>query len=371
MFVSVDDARLLAHRRLPQPIFDYLEGGGGAERTVAANRAALERVAFVPRVAVDVSQRDLATSVFGTDLALPVVLAPTTLNRLFHPDGELAAARAAAAVGTVIVLSTSASVAVEDVASAGPTWFQLYLGTRDGAEPLLTRVEKAGVQVLVLTVDVPMQARRDRDLRNALVYPPPRRTYASWTYLRHPGWTARALSSPPIGYPNMAGLPARSGLNPALQWDDVQWLARRWPGPLVVKGISHADDARRAIDCGAAGIIVSNHGGRQLDGAVGTLDALPFVIDAVGGAVPVLFDGGIRRGGDVVAALALGATACLIGRAYCYGLAVAGEQGVAAVLEILRDEIDRTLALLGRTKIAELDESVFADQTAVEKETPS
>jgi len=151
----------------------------------------------------------------------------------------------------------------------------------------------------------------------------------------------------------------------------VQWLARRWPGPLVVKGISLADDARRAIDCGAAGIIVSNHGGRQLDGAVGTLDALPFVIDAVGGAVPVLFDGGIRRGGDVVAALALGATACLIGRAYCYGLAVAGEQGVAAVLEILRDEIDRTLALLGRTKIAELDESVFADQTAVEKETPS
>ena len=172
-------------------------------------------------------------------------------------------------------------------------WVTVYTYS-DGAEPLLTRVEKAGVQVLVLTVDVPMQARRDRDLRNALVYPPPRRTYASWTYLRHPGWTARALSSPPIGYPNMAGLPARSGLNPALQWDDVQWLARRWPGPLVVKGISHADDARRAIDCGAAGIIVSNHGGRQLDGAVSSLRVLPEIVAACPD-IPIMMDGVLAK----------------------------------------------------------------------------
>jgi L-lactate dehydrogenase (cytochrome) len=355
---SLDDFRDLARRRLPRPVFDYLDGGADDERTVQANRDAFARVVLRPRVGVDVSRRDQSTDVLGTCVNSPVLLAPTALNRLLHPDGELAVARAASTFGTVFAVSTSASVAVEDIAGAStmPVWFQLYMANRDATSGTLRRVAAAGVDVVCLTLDTPVQGFRRRDVRNFLTFPP-RLGPTTWrAFLSRPLWSWRYLRAEPVTFPNMTHLrERRSSLNPSVSWRKVAWLRGQWKGKLVVKGVTRGDDARRALLAGADGIIVSNHGGRQLDDGIGTLDCLTDVVDAVDGRAPVLLDGGVRRGTDVVKAIALGARAVLVGRPYCCGLAARGEAGVAEVLELLRAEIDRALALVGAARVADLD----------------
>jgi isopentenyl diphosphate isomerase/L-lactate dehydrogenase-like FMN-dependent dehydrogenase len=360
---SLDDLRDAARRRLPRPVFDYLDGGADDERTIRANRDAFARVVLRPRVGVDVSRRDQTVELFGACLASPVLLAPTALNRLVHPDGELAVARAASAFGTVFALSTSASIAVEEVAreTAMPLWFQLYMAGRDATSETLRRVEAAGVDVLCLTLDTPVQGYRRRDVRNFLTFPP-RLERATWrAFLSRPLWSWRYLQSEPVAFPNMTHLrDRRSSLNPSVSWRKVAWLRGQWKGRLVVKGVTRGDDARRALLAGADGIVVSNHGGRQLDDGMGTLDCLDEVVAAVDDRAPVLLDGGVRRGTDVVKALALGARAVLVGRPYCYALAARGEAGVGQMLEMLRTEIDRALALVGAPRVADLDTTFVA-----------
>jgi L-lactate dehydrogenase (cytochrome) len=362
-FVNLEDIARRARRRLPRLVADFIEGGAEDESTVAANRAAFARWELVPRVLVDVSERRLATRVLDHDLSLPVGLGPAGLARLAHVDGELAAARAAGEAGTVYTLSTGSSRTIEEVADAakGAVWFQLYLWRdRDVIAGLVERAKAAGYGALVLTVDVPVIGRRERDLRNGMTLPP-RLTRANVIdMLRHPRWLAGLVRGSPLTFANFVDVPGRGRsavelgqyvnvemMNPGATWEMFSWLRTIWAGPLAIKGVLHRDDAVKAVDLGANGVIVSNHGGRQLDGAVAALDALPAVAEAVNGRADVLLDGGIRRGTDVVKALALGAKAVLIGRPYVLGLGADGTAGVAATLEVLRNELDRALALVG------------------------
>jgi L-lactate dehydrogenase (cytochrome) len=362
-FVNLEDIARRARRRLPRLVADFIEGGAEDESTVAANRAAFARWELVPRVLVDVSERRLATRVLDHDLSLPVALGPAGLARLAHPDGELAAARAAGEAGTVYTLSTGSSRSIEEVADAavGAVWFQLYLWRDRGViAGLVERAKNAGYGALVLTVDVPVIGRRERDLRNGMTLPP-RLTRANVVdMLRHPRWLAGLFRGSPLTFANFVDVPGRGRsavelgqyvnvemMNPGATWEMFSWLRTIWSGPLAIKGVLHRDDAVKAVDLGANGVIVSNHGGRQLDGAVAALDALPAVAEAVNGRADILLDGGIRRGTDVVKALALGAKAVLIGRPYVLGLGADGAAGVAAALEVLRNELDRALALVG------------------------
>jgi 4-hydroxymandelate oxidase len=335
--------------------FDYNAGGAGDERTVAENRAAFERVRLPPRVLVDVSVIDTRTTLFGMPLRLPVLLAPTALNRLGHPDGELAAARAAGAAGTIMVLSTTASSSLEEVAAAatGSLWFQLYVyKDREVTRDLVRRAERSGYRALVLTVDMPRMGRRERDLRNSFSLPE--------------GISMRNLEA--SGRPDAGRWPEGSSfiqyvhdlLDPTLTWDAIEWLRGLTRLPVLVKGIVAPDDAGLAVDRGAAGVVVSNHGGRQLDGTIATIDALPGIVDRVAGRVPVLMDGGVRRGTDVLKALALGAQAVLIGRPYLWGLAAAGERGVCRVLELLGAELELAMALAGCPEIRAITRSLLA-----------
>jgi isopentenyl diphosphate isomerase/L-lactate dehydrogenase-like FMN-dependent dehydrogenase len=357
---SLDDLRDAARRRLPRPVFDYVDGGADDERTMQANRDAFARWSLRPRVGVDVSQRDQSVELLGTCLPSPVVLAPTALNRLLHPDGELAVARAASEFGTMFAVSTSASVAIEEIAAVAkaPLWFQLYMAGREETSTTLERVAEAGVDTLCLTLDTPVQGFRRRDVRNFLTFPP-KLGGATWTaFASRPVWSFRYLTAEPVTFPNMSHLhDRRSSLNPSITWRKVSWLRGQWSGQLVVKGITRGEDAQRALLAGVDAIVVSNHGGRQLDDGIGTLDCLTDVVDAVAGRAPVLLDGGVRRGTDVLKAVALGARAVLVGRPYCYALAVGGEGGVLAALELLRDEVDRALALVGCANVTDLDRS--------------
>jgi 4-hydroxymandelate oxidase len=332
--------------------FDYVAGAAGDERTLAENRNAFERIVFRPRVLVDVTQVKTATSLLGASLSLPVMLAPTALNRLAHPDGEIAAARAAKAAGTVMIVSTTASSAIEDVADAAPgaLWFQLYVyRDRELTRDLVQRAEASGCRALVLTVDMPRMGRRERDIRNAFRLPE----------------GIRLMNLETSGRPEAAAWSAGSSfaeyvhslLDPSLTWDAIAWLKSLTALPVLVKGILAPDDAARASEAGAAGIVVSNHGGRQLDGAIATIDALPEIAERVDGRIPILLDGGIRRGADVVKALAFGARAVLIGRPYLWGLAASGEAGVARVIQILRTELELALALVGCPDVTRLDRS--------------
>ena len=354
---NLDDVRRAARRRLPRVIFDFIDGGAEDEVTVSENRAAFGRWALVPRVLVDVGQRDLSTPVLGTDWSFPVGLAPTGLARLAHPDGELAAARAAAAAGTVYVLSTGSSASIEAVRDAadGPLWFQLYLWRdRDVIAGLVARARAADYDALVLTVDVPLIGRRERDLRNGMTLPPRPSLATALDIVRHPRWMRGLWQARDVTFANFLDVPGRGSsvvdlasyvnvemMNPSATWEMVPWLRELWDRPLVVKGVLHPDDARRAVELGADAVIVSNHGGRQLDGAVAALDALPRVVGALDGSVPVLLDGGVRRGTDVLKARALGAAAVMIGRPYVFGLGAGGAAGVTQVLELLRAELDR------------------------------
>jgi isopentenyl diphosphate isomerase/L-lactate dehydrogenase-like FMN-dependent dehydrogenase len=372
--VNIADLRELARRRLPRVVFDYIDGGADGEVTLRANCRAFEDLLFRPRCAVAHPAADLGVSVLGTRLALPVLLAPVGSSRMFHPGGEAAAARAAERAGTVYILSTLSGTRVDEVraASSGPIWYQLYLvGGRAVAEAAIERARAARCTALVVTIDTPVAGLRERDLRNGTKELLTRRL---WTMLPHlpqflarPRWLAGFIAEGGLmNFPNIA-LPDREPMPYAdvgaaleqsvVSWGDLRWIRDRWQGLIVIKGVHTADDARRAVDEGAEAIVVSNHGGRQLDGVSPTIRALPEIVEAVGDRVEVLLDGGIRRGSDVAKALCLGARAVLVGRAYAYGLAAGGEAGVARALTILKADLDRTLKLLGCGTIGELDPS--------------
>lgn len=372
--VNIDDLRRLAQARLPKVIFDYLDGGADGEVTLRANRRAFEAMAFRPRQAVAVAECDLRTTVLGTSLSFPALLAPVGYSRVMHPSGEPAAARAAGAAGIGYVLSTISGYRLEAVkaASSGPVWYQVYLvGGRRVAEAAIERARVAGFSVLVVTIDTPVAGMRERDIRNGMTELLSGSLLAKLPFLpqllTHPGWLATFLLDG--GIPKLANvvLPGQGPMrlvdvptalaHGAVVWDDLKWMRDAWSGPIVIKGILTGDDARRAADAGAAAVVVSNHGGRQLDGAPASLDALPEVVAAVNGQVEVLVDGGIRRGGDIIKALCLGARAVLLGRAYAFGLAAAGEAGVARALAILRADAERTLRLIGCGSVTKLDRS--------------
>ena len=372
---SYDDFRRLAGRRLPRLVYDFVEGGADGEVTLRANHAAFDRVRFTASSLVDVTERDPGVTVLGRRLEVPFICGPAGLARLVHRDGELAAARAAAAAGTVFVISTASSYSIEEIAavSNGPLWFQLYLWrSPDVVAQLVDRAAAAGCEALVLTVDVPMIGKRERDLRNGMMIPPRIGPAQAIEAIGRPRWLWHLASGPPVHFgclvdlvpPNtdMAGMAAyldRELADLSKTWDDVAWLRERWDGSLLIKGVMSAADARRCVEQGADAVVVSNHGGRQLDGLPAALDVLGEVTAEIGGEAEVILDGGIRRGVDLVKARALGAAAAMGGRAWFWPLAAAGETGVARMLEILRSDVDRTLALLGRNSYEELDAGVL------------
>jgi len=372
--VNIEDLRRMARDRVPKAVFDYLDGGAEAEVTLDENCRAFRDVTFRPRSAVAFEECSLMTSVIGQELSFPAMLAPVGYSRLMHPEGEVAAARAAGEVGTGYILSSISGHKLEDVkaASSGPVWYQLYLlGGREAAEGALDRAHRAGYSALVITVDTPVAGMRERDPRNGMKELLGSSAIAKIPYLPeimfHPGWLASLLRDG--GVPRLANIvvPGKGPMElldvatalakAAVTWSDLKWIRQLWPGPIVVKGLLIADDARRAIDEGAAAVVVSNHGGRQLDSVSASLRALPEIVAAVNGRIDVLMDGGIRRGSDIVKALCLGARAVLVGRAYAYGLTAAGDAGVARALAILRTDVERTLRLLGCPSVSTLNQS--------------
>jgi 4-hydroxymandelate oxidase len=348
--INCEELEKLARERLSPLAYDYYSSGALDERTLRANVEAWARILIHYRVLADVSARDAATTVLGTRVSMPVLVAPTAFHKLACADGELATARAAARAGTIMCLSSLSNTRVEEVCAgcgSGTVWFQLYVYRDRGATAaLVARAEAAGARALVLTVDAPLLGRRERDVRNRFHLPPG---------LRVENMTA-------AGYGDVLEPEAESGLatyvasklDPALSWKDVAWLRSITKLPVLVKGLVRPDDAIRAADSGAAGVVVSNHGGRQLDGAPATADVLGAVVDAVRGRVEVLVDGGVRRGADVLRALALGARAVLVGRPILWGLAVAGEEGALGVLETMREELDQAMALAGCARVDEV-----------------
>lgn len=364
----------MAQRRLPRSVFDYLDGGADAEITLAENCRVFRDVMFRPRSAVAIGDCDLKTRVLSHELSFPAILAPVGYSRLMHPEGEIAAARAAGKLGTGYILSTISGHKLENVkaASQGPVWYQLYLlGGREAAEGSIDRARRAGFSALVITVDTPVAGLRERDPRNGMKELLGPSQLAKIPYLpnilAHPGWLTGFLLDGGVpklenvvipGKGPMPLLDVGSALASAtVTWGDLRWIREVWSGPIIVKGLLTADDARRAADEGASAVVVSNHGGRQLDSVFPTLRALPEVVAAANGQLEVLMDGGIRRGSDIVKALCLGARAVLIGRAYAYGLGAAGPEGVDKALEILRSDVERTMRLLGCPSIAALDRS--------------
>jgi len=370
---TVADVRALAKRRLPRMAFDFVDGGAGAENTLRSNIADLARVTLRPRSLVDMSDVDLTTRVVGQALPLPVVLAPCGLIRVTGGDGELSAVRSAGRAGLTYTISTASSWSIEEIAAAasGPLWFQLYLWrSPQVVSQLVQRAKDAGCSALVVTVDVVVNSKRPRDHRNGMSIPP----QVSWRNaagaVRHPRWFASLLHGPPIGFRNLQGIAEGSSAmshqeyvntelaNLGATWDDVARLRRRWDGPLFIKGITTVADAQNAAAAGADGIFVSNHGGRQLDGLPSSISTLPLIADAVGDRLDIVLDGGVRFGGDVVKAVAVGAKAVAIGRSWVWGAAAAGERGVDHVLTIYRNEIREALMLLGCPQVTSLDRSL-------------
>lgn len=371
--VNIADLRELARRRLPRMAFDYIDGGADGEITLRENCRVFQDVTFRPRCAVVLPQVDLSTSVLGHQIALPVILAPVGSSRMFWPRGEAAASAAAGKAGTIYTLSTLSGTRLEEVkaATSGPCWYQVYLcGGRDVALGAIARAKAAGFSALVMTVDTPVAGLRERDPRNGAKELISRKPLTMLPYLgqmlARPRWLMDffadgglmnfpnvMLAEGPMGYADVGAALESS----AVCWDDMRWISDAWNGPIIIKGVHTGDDARRAVDLGASAVVVSNHGGRQLDGVAPTLRVLPEVVAAVDGRVEVLLDGGVRRGGDVAKAVALGARAVLIGRAYAYGLGAGGEAGVTRALDILRSDLVRTLKLLGCPSVRELDRS--------------
>jgi isopentenyl diphosphate isomerase/L-lactate dehydrogenase-like FMN-dependent dehydrogenase len=373
--VNIADLRRLARRRLPRPVFDYIDGGADGEVSLRENTRAFEYVIFRPRCAVATTTCDIRTTVLGHPIDLPILLAPVGSCRMFHPRGEEAAARAAGRAGTIYTLSTLSGTRVDAVkaATSGPVWHQLYLvGGREVASAAVERARAAGCAALVVTIDTPVAGYRERDVRNGTKELLTRRPLTMlpylWQFAIRPRWLAGFLGDGGLmDFPNIVltgqGPMPYADVAAALEqsvvcWDDLRWIRELWRGPLVIKGVHTGDDARRAVDEGAEAIVVSNHGGRQLDGVSPTIRALPEVVAAVGGRTEILLDSGIRRGSDVVKALCLGARAVLVGRAYAYGLGAGGEAGVAKAIAILRADVVRTLKLLGCARLADLGPSL-------------
>lgn len=372
--VNIEDFRPLAERRLPRAVFDYLDGGADGEVTLAENCNAFKEVIFRPRQAVTVPSCDMRTRVLGFDISFPAMLAPVGYSRIMHPGGEVVASRAAGAAGTGYILSTISGHRMEDVraASQGPVFYQLYLmGGRKAAEGSIERARAAGFNALFCTIDTSMAGQRERDLRNGIKELLGTNLFAKIPYipqvLARPGWLMDFLLDggvpdlPNVVLPGqgpMKLIDVAAALGQAnVTWEDMRWIRECWPGPMVVKGVLTGDDARRAVDAGAAAVVVSNHGGRQLDSVSSTIRALPEVVAAVNGQIEVLMDGGVRRGSDIVKAVCMGARAVLCGRAYAYGLSAAGEAGVTRAIEILKSGTERTLKLLGCPSVIALDSS--------------
>ncbi|HEX7812792.1 MAG TPA: alpha-hydroxy acid oxidase [Burkholderiales bacterium] len=368
--INIDDLRDAARRRLPRVMFEFIDGGSQDETTLRANRDDFQKWRFRTRVLTDVSKRDQSITLFGQHCASPLVLAPTGLAGLFSRRGELAAARAAEKYGVPYCLSTMATCTIEEITreTAPPKWFQLYvLRDRGLTKAFIDRAKAAHCTALVLTVDTKVQGPRERDMRNGFTVPPRFSAATLFDFARHAGWLLDVGLGPKVTFRNFAGTGVANEdavsitqfiagqYDLSVNWRDVEWFKANWGGPVMLKGILTAEDAKIAMDHGADGVIVSNHGGRQLDGAISAVHALPAVADAVGDRLEIVLDGGIRRGADVVRARALGAKACMIGRAWLYGLAAGGQAGVERSLEILRDEIDTALTLLGRPNFAEVD----------------
>jgi L-lactate dehydrogenase (cytochrome) len=371
---SVEDLRRIARRRLPGGVFDYIDGGAEDERTLAANQAAFASVTFRPRILRGIGTVDTTGTLLGRPLSYPLVLAPTGFTRIADPAGELAVARAAERAGLPYALSTLSTRSIEEVraVSGGRLWFQLYAWRDKGlVKEMIDRAAAADYEALVLTADTPVLGRRERDVRRGFALPPAIGPATILDGVRHPGWTVAFMRSEPIRFANVAGRNVGDGASPValsdyisaqfdqgLSWADVEWLRSVWKGPIVIKGVQTVDDARLAAEAGVDAIALSNHGGRQLDGAPASLSLVAPVADAVGDTIEIICDGGVRRGGDIVKAIAGGATAVMAGRAYLYALGAAGEPGVDRLLEWFRADMIRTMSLLGAEAVSDLDRSL-------------
>ncbi len=374
--VSGADLRAVARRRLPRGVFDYIDGGAEDEFTLVSNSGAYRRVTFRPRVLREMGKVDISSTLLGKPLPMPLVLAPTGFTRIADPAGELAVARAADRARLPNSLSTLGTRSIEEVAavSSGRLWFQVYVWKdRDLVAEMVRRAAAAGYEALCLTVDTAVLGKRERDVRRGFTLPPKLGLSTILDGIAHPGWTWQVVRSDPILFANVAGRSVGDGaeaislaeyvsnqMDPDVSWEDVAWLRSQWEGPIVLKGIQTVEDAVIAADEGVDAIALSNHGGRQLDSAPAPLDLLPSVSDAVGDRIEIICDGGIRRGSDIVKALALGATACMAGRAYLYGLGAAGEAGVDHVLDLLASDMRRTMALIGCNTVGELSRDYVA-----------
>lgn len=367
---NLNDFRVLAKKRLPRMVYDYLDGGADDEVTLGRNQSSFSNIQLMPRALRDVSNIDLSTTVLGQQVDIPVLLSPTGQTRMFHHSGESAVARAAAKAGTIYSLSSVSSTSIEDTAAAsdGPKWFQIYVWRdREVIKEFMDRCRESGYNALCLTVDLPVHGNRERDLRNQLTFPAAVAPKVVADVLSHPRWLYNYLTHPKIEIANVKGsrnarVPKEvtlldyvsKQLDSSVNWDDAAWMIEQWDGPFIIKGIVNPEDAKRAVEIGARAIIVSNHGGRQLDFMPPTIEVLPQIVKAVAGRAEILLDSGVRRGTDVIKALALGATAVMIGRPYLYALAAGGEAGVDRMFELLRAELMRDMAMLGCTKISDL-----------------
>jgi len=374
VITCIEDLRRLHRRRVPRMFYDYADSGSWTESTYRANERDLARIRFRQRVAVDISARSVASTMIGQSVTMPVALAPTGLTGMQHPDGEILAARAAERFGVPFTLSTMSICSIEDVAAhtRKPFWFQLYvMRDRDFIDRLIGRAQDAGCSALVLTLDLQIMGQRHKDLRNGLSTPPQFNARTLLDLLSRPRWCAGMLRTRRHGFGNVVGHVkgaenlkslgtwSASQLDPTLNWSDVEWIRSRWKGPLILKGIMDPADARLARETGASTLIVSNHGGRQLDGAPSTIEVLPAIVDAVGGDMEVWMDGGIRSGQDVLKAIALGAKGTMIGRAFLHGLGALGEAGVTRALEIIRNELDLSMAFCGVRDINDVDTRIL------------
>jgi L-lactate dehydrogenase (cytochrome) len=370
----IEDLRRIARRRIPRAIFDYVDSGSYDEITLRANRSELDAVRFRQRVLIDTSKRMMESVLLGEKLSMPVAIAPTGLTGLVHGNGEIHAAKAAEAAGTIYTLSTMSICTIEDVAAAlrKPFWFQLYVfRDREFSKSIIARARAAKCSALFVTVDLPQRGQRHADIKNGLTVPPRLTARNAFDIATKPSWTLKVLLSKRRTFGNIqsylkdkpdfrsAGAWANNHFDQSLSWRDIDWIRGLWPGKLVLKGITDLEDAKTAVSAGVDGIVVSNHGGRQLDGAPATATVLPEIARAVGDRIEVLFDGGIRSGQDVLKALALGARGCLIGRAYLYGLAAMGEKGVSTALDIIRNELDVTMMLAGIVDLRKVDSTIL------------
>src|ERR1700760_2677737 len=375
LITSIEDLRQLHKRRVPKAFFDYADRGSYAEETLRANREDLQDIKFRQRILVDVSRRDLSTTILGEPATLPLILAPVGLLGMQHGDGEIHACRAAQAAGIPFTQSTMSICSIEDIAAAvdKPFWFQLYvMKDRGFIKALIERAIAAKCSALVLTVDLQVIGQRHQDIKNGMTVPPEWSLSKLFDFATKPAWVAGIMRGKRRSFGNIVGHVkgtedltklsewTRDQFDTTLNWKDVDWIRSIWPGKLILKGILDTEDAEIAVKSGAQAIVVSNHGGRQLDGAQSSIEVLPEIADSVGSQLEIMFDGGIRTGMDLMRALALGAKSCMIGRAYAYGLGAAGQEGVAKAIDVLAKELTTTMGLCGVNTIAEIDDHVLA-----------